>query len=381
MTRFPLISLCALGLLLAACQDRNTPTQGNSPRVQTISTTLTVQRSVPLVIETQGNVLALDEVDVRPQKNGTITAIHFREGDEIHSGQLLFSLDARDDEAAFNKAAAAVASAQAARSIATRELKRSEELAARNFIAPSALDSALSKLESADAGLAQAQAALEQAQVSRSYNRIHAPFAGRAGLINVRLGSLVTSSATATSLVRLTRMNPIGVSFSIAERELTGVLAAQATGALQLEAITQNGERIAGELIFVDSNVDRNSGTLLLKGRLANDARQIWPGQYVIVRLQAGMIENAVLLPAQAVINGPAGRFVYVVEADDKVRAQPVEQLRIVDQQALLRGIDAGVKVVLEGAANLRAGASVREAKPASSEAPRPRRGAGEAQP
>ena len=380
MTRIPLASLCALGLLLAACQGQDAPKSGNAPRVQTVSTTLSVQRSVPLVIETQGNVLALDEVDIRPQKNGTITAIHFREGEEIRRGQHLFSLDARDDDAAFNKANAGVASAEAAHSIAARELKRSEELAARNFIAPSALDNARSRLESAEAGLAQARAALEQARVTRSYNQIHAPFAGRAGLINVRPGSLVSSSATATALVRLTRMDPIGVSFSIAERELAGVQTAQARGALQLEAITQGGERLTGELIFIDSNVDRNSGTLLLKGRLANGARQIWPGQYVSVRLQAGMIENAVLLPAQAVINGPSGRFVYVVEADDTVRAQPVEQLRIVDQQALLRGIDASVKVVLEGAANLRPGARVRETAPAGSES-RPRRGAGEARP
>lgn len=378
MTRIPLASFCALGLLLAACQGQDAPKSGSAPRVQTVSTTLTEQRSVPLVIETQGNVLALDEVDIRPQKNGTITAIHFREGDEIRRGQHLFSLDSRDDDAAVNKANAAVTSAEAAHSIAMRELKRSEELAARNFISPSALDNARSRLESAEAGLAQARAALEQARVARSYNQAHAPFAGRAGVINVRPGSVVTSSATA--LVRLTRMDPIGVSFSIAERELPGIQAAQAKGVLKLEAITQGGERLAGELIFIDSNVDRNSGTLLLKGRLANGERQIWPGQYVSVRLQAGMIDNAVLLPAQAVINGPAGRFVYVVDADDKVRAQPVEQLRIIDQQALLRGIDAGVKVVLEGAANLRPGASVREAAPAGSES-RPRRGADEARP
>ncbi len=378
MTRIPLASFCALGLLLAACQGQDAPKSGSASRVQTVSTALTEQRSVPLVIETQGNVLALDEVDIRPQKNGTITAIHFREGDEIRRGQHLFSLDSRDDDAAVNKANAAVTSAEAAHSIAMRELKRSEELAARNFISPSALDNARSRLESAEAGLAQARAALEQARVARSYNQVYAPFAGRAGVINVRPGSVVTSSATA--LVRLTRMDPIGVSFSVAERELPGIQAAQTKGVLKLEAITQGGERLAGELIFIDSNVDRNSGTLLLKGRLANGERQIWPGQYVSVRLQAGMIENAVLLPAQAVINGPAGRFVYVVEAGDKVRAQPVEQLRIIDQQALLRGIDAGVKVVLEGAANLRPGASVREAAPAGSES-RPRRGADEARP
>ena len=378
MTRIPLASFCALGLLLAACQGQDAPKSGSASRVQTVSTALTEQRSVPLVIETQGNVLALDEVDIRPQKNGTITAIHFREGDEIRRGQHLFSLDSRDDDAAVNKANAAVTSAEAAHSIAMRELKRSEELAARNFISPSALDNARSRLESAEAGLAQARAALEQARVARSYNQVYAPFAGRAGVINVRPGSVVTSSATA--LVRLTRMDPIGVSFSVAERELPGIQAAQTKGVLKLEAITQGGERLAGELIFIDSNVDRNSGTLLLKGRLANGARQIWPGQYVSVRLQAGMIENAVLLPAQAVINGPSGRFVYVVEADDTVRAQPVEQLRIVDQQALLRGIDAGVKVVLEGAANLRPGARVRETAPAGSES-RPRRGAGEARP
>lgn len=374
------LSVCCLSLL--ACKDKAsepakaTPASsasepaagektkgGRSGRTQTVNTALSKTIDLPRLLETQGNVQALDEVDIRPQKNGMVTAIHFKEGDELRKGQLLFSLDARDDHANVSKAEAAVVSAEVALSIAQRELKRSQDLSEKQFITPSALDTTRSKVDTASAALAQSKAALEQARVSQSYTRIHAPFDGRAGLINVRPGSLVTSNATSTALVRLTRMNPIGVSFTLPERDLPALQNAMRLGPVKLKAISSTQEALHGQIIFVDSSVDRSAGTLLIKARLDNSERRVWPGQYVALQIEAGRWENVVTLPAQAVLNSPNGRLVYAVKEDSTVEAHAVELLQISGEQAIIKGLPAGLKIVVEGGQNLRPGSKVSEAR------------------
>ncbi|KAF7600816.1 MAG: efflux transporter periplasmic adaptor subunit [Candidatus Dactylopiibacterium carminicum] len=374
MPRSSFIAFALSCVLLAACQKGEAPAgnnaqgaspnaqQGSSgPRAQLVATTVSRTEDVPLRIEAQGNTLALDEVDIRPQKNGMITAIHFREGNELKAGQLMFTLDARDDDANVGKAEAAVASAEAGVTIAERDLARSQELYEKQYIAPSALDTSRNRLDTAHANLRQAKAALEQAKVSRSYTRITAPFDGRAGVINVRPGSLVTSTSTATALVRLTRMDPIGVSFSISESDMPPLLDALRKGTVPLTAQTIAQATLKGSVNFVDSNVDRTSGTLLVKGSLDNHDRLVWPGQFVNVLVEAGELKDVVVLPTQAVVNGPDYRFVYAVKDDQTVEQRRVEVLRIVDQKAVIRGLPAGVKVVLEGTQNLRPGAHIRE--------------------
>lgn len=377
MPRSSLVLFLLISGLLAACQKNGNPVEkspdsasapaasegksGRSNRIQPVSTALSRVETVPLLIEAQGNVLSLDEVELRPQKNGMITGIHFKEGDEVRAGQLLFTLDARDDAANVGKAEAAVASAEAGVAIARRDLSRSQELFEKQYIAPSALDTSRNKLDTAVANLGQAKAALEQARVAQSYTRIVAPFDGRTGVINVRPGSLVTSNSTAASLVKLTRMNPIGVSFSVSERDMTPLLEALHKGMVKLRAKTNANASLPGEVSFVDSNVDKASGTLLVKGRLDNKDRLVWPGQFVNVELEAGELRDVVVLPTQAVVNGPDKRFVYAVKEDHTVEVRPVEVLRIANQKAIVSGIPGGLKVVVEGTQNLRSGATIQE--------------------
>jgi RND family efflux transporter MFP subunit len=349
----------------AAAQDANkgaNSSKGGSRPTQ-VSVTMTRMATVPLVLEAQGNVIALDDVEVRPQKNGTVQQIHFKEGDEVKRGQLLFTLDARDDVANVKRLDANVAGAQAAATAAQRDLERSQDLATRNFLSPAALDASRDKLDAANAALTQNKAAVEQARVSLSYTYVRAPFDGRAGLMSVRVGSLVTSSATSTAMVKITRMNPIGVTFSLPERDLPALLNGQRQGAVKVRVDLDAEHSLNGEVRFIDSSVDRTSGTIAVKAKLQNEERRVWPGQYMTVKIVTGEIKNAVVLPAQAVINGPNGRLVYVVKDDQTVAAQPVEVVRIVDQNAVLKGIDANVKVVLEGGQNLRPGAKVQETK------------------
>ena len=334
---------------------------GNRPQaVQTMRTHL---ETVPIILEVQGSIVALDEVELRAQRNGTIQDVLVTEGSEVRQGQVLFTLDAREDAANVRKAEAAVAGAETALSIARRDLARNQDLAQRNFISPAALDTFKSKVETAESALAQSKAVLEQTVVTHSYTRITAPFAGRAGRVDARPGTLVTAGATSPALVKLTRMHPIGVSFALPERDLPGLLAAQATAPVKITVSLGNATELNGQVSFIESAVDRSTGTISVKARLDNTARAAWPGQYARVRLATGQIDKAVVLPAQAVINNPSGRLVYVVQDDATVRAQPVEVVRIFEQKAVVKGLDADLKIVLEGAQNLRPGAKISEIK------------------
>lgn len=335
--------------------------KGQKSRPQPVVTTQTRLEDVPLRIEAQGSLIALDEVELRPQKNGALKEVLVTEGSEVRRGQLLFTLDDRDDKANVEKAEAVLTSARAALAIARLDLDRAQDLSARNFISPSALDTARNKADTAEAALAQSRAALEQARVALSYNRISAPFDGRAGRVDIRPGALTTSNASSPALVKITRMNPIGVSFALPERELPNLLAAQKAAPVKALVFVDEQTRLQGLISFIDSSVDRGSGTIAVKARLDNADHRAWPGQYVKVKLEAGESRNVVVLPAQALINGPAGRMVYVVQPDSRVRAQPVELLRIFEQKAVVRGVDAGLRIVQEGAQNLRPGALVVE--------------------
>ena len=206
---------------------------GRSNRPQSVLTTMTHLETVPIVLEVQGSIVPLDEVELRAQKSGTLQEVLVTEGSEVRRGQVLMTLDDREDAANVRKAEAAVASAETALSVARRDLARNQDLAARNFLSPAALDAFQSKVETAESALAQTRAALEQALVSRSYTRITAPFPGRAGRVDVRPGALVTPSTTGPALVKLTRMDPIGVSFALPERDLPTLLAAQAKARAQ----------------------------------------------------------------------------------------------------------------------------------------------------
>jgi len=366
MIRRILALLVSTGLLLA-CGKQAPDTsalngEGHKNRPQPVKIVQTRLENVPLLIETQGNILALDEVELRTQKNGTLREVLVTEGSELRRGQLLFTLDDREDRANAQKAEAALTSARAALAIAKRDLERALELSEKNFISPSALDVVRNKLDTAEASLAQNQAALTQARVALSYNQIRAPLDGRAGRIDIRPGALLSASTSAPALIKITRMDPIGVGFSLPERELPALLAAQKSGPVHVKAFIDEQTPLQGSLSFIESNVDKSSGTIALKAKLENASHQAWPGQYVKVRIEAGEIKNGVVLPAQALLNSPKGRFVYVVQPDSSVRAQPVELLRVFDQKALVKGLEAGLKVVQEGGQNLRPSSKVVEA-------------------
>ena len=273
---------------------------------------VTVQRKdVDVMLDATGTVTALNSVDVRPQIASTITKVHIREGQFVSAGQPLFSLDARNDEVNVTKARAQLAKDLAALADAQRQLARSKDLFAQNFISQGAVDTNQTLVDSQLAVVASDRAAIEAAQVALSYSRIVASSAGRAGAINVFPGSFVQPSGTA--LVTITQLDPIAVAFSLPQRNLGQALAALRGGGGKVTAtFPESGASASGKLLFVDNTVDANSGTVKVKAEFANKDERLWPGAFVNIRLAVQMLKGASVIPQAAIIQSPRGKMVYV---------------------------------------------------------------------
>lgn len=338
---------------------------GTQPAV--LVTLATAQKQdVPVNVSVNGNVVSLNSVDVRPQVSNVVQKVHVKEGDFVRAGQPLFSLDARADLANLEKARAQMLKDQATLADLERQYKRSQELLAQNFIAKSASDTVLAQYEAQKAAVQADHAAIQAATVQLSYDEIRAPIAGRTGAINIFVGTLAQPG---TTLVTVTQLDPIAVQFPVPEGRLQDLLDAAGQRSPVLAAIPGRSAPLKGTLTFVDNTVDPQVGTVRAKATFGNAEHVLWPGQYVNTSVTVRTIKDAVVVPLAAVITSPNGRIVYVVK-DETVQARKVEIEYSFGDQAVLRGLQAGERVVVEGKQNLRNGSRIRVERPLTGAGP-----------
>lgn len=328
---------------------------GVAPTLVTIATVL--RQDVPVIVEVNGSVISLNSVEVRPQVSNLVRQVHVREGQFVRAGESLFSLDDRADRANLDKAQAQQLRNQALLNDLERQYQRSQDLLAQNFISKSAADNTLSQVEAQRAALASDSAAIRAAQVALSYDSIRAPISGRIGSIPVFAGSL---AQPATVMVTVTQLDPIAVSFPVPEGRLQDLLAASRARSAVSALVPGSRTPLQGVLSFVDNSVDPQAGTVKAKAQFDNGAQQLWPGQYVTARITVRTLKDATLVPQAAVITAPNGRIVYVVSSEDVVQPRKVEVDYPFGDMAVLRGVQAGERVVVEGKQNLKAGSHVR---------------------
>ncbi|MFL6675437.1 MAG: efflux RND transporter periplasmic adaptor subunit [Massilia sp.] len=339
---------------------------GRGPQGPTVVNVVApVRRDVGVELAANGTVTPQRTVDLHPQTTSTIREVHIKEGQFVKAGQLMFTLDDREDRANVDKAQAQVARDQATLSDLERQYKRSQELFAQKFIAQSAVDSLHSQVEAARALLKADNAAARATHVSASYTAIRAPMAGRVGAINVYPGSLVQ---LATSLTTITQLDPIDVAFTLPESALSALLAAQQRGKVEVAAHAGEGKPVSGALSFVDNTVDASTGTIRVKAQFDNRAANLWPGQYVNTSVTVQTIKDAVVIPQAAIIINAKGTYVYVVEKDQTARLVPVRRLHGFGLNAAVSGLAGDEQVITEGKQNLRPGGKVRLAAPAAGE-------------
>ncbi|MEP7302699.1 MAG: efflux RND transporter periplasmic adaptor subunit [Caldimonas sp.] len=336
------------------------PTPGASGPPVSVTLVAVQKRDVDVMLDATGTVAALNSVDIRPQIATTITKVHIREGQFVTAGQLLFTLDARNDEVNVTKAKAQLAKDLASLADAQRQLARSRDLMAQNFISQGAVDTNQTLVDSQQAVVASDRAAIQAAQVGLSYSRITAPAAGRAGAINVFAGSFVQPSGAA--LVTITQLDPIAVAFSLPQRNLAQALATLRGGGGTVTVLfPEGGASNTGKLRFVDNAVDAGSGTVKVKAEFANKEERLWPGAFVTIRLAVQSLKGASVIPQAAIVQSPRGKIVYVVDPSNKATPRPVELLYAQGVDAAVSGVRGGERIVVEGRQNLRPGASVIE--------------------
>ena len=316
-------------------------------------------RSLPVLLEATGTVVPVASVDVRPQVSSVVTQVHVREGQFVRSGELLFTLDSRSDEANVAKMRAQMAKDEAALADAKRQFARSRELLEKNFVSQGAVDTNQALVNAQTAAVGADRAAVDAALVTLDFARVRAPSTGRLGAIAVFPGSAV--QANQTSLVTLTQLDPINVSFNVPQRYLEDLLQALNSGAAKVNvSLPDNPGKLVGRLQFVDNAVDAGSGTIKVKARFENRESRLWPGAFATVSLTLRTLDDAIVIPLAAIIQSVRGPIVYVVDAG-KAASRPVTVIAAQGDDAAVSGLKPGERIVLDGRQNLRPGSAVVE--------------------
>ncbi len=378
--------LAGLAGLFAGCTAKSVTTAAASAAAAPVRVAEATVRSVPVELSAVGSVEAYSTISVRAQVTGTLTAVHFKEGDAVRQGQLLFELDSRPfeqavkqceanlarDQALLDQAKASLARDQAQRRYYETQANRYEELQRQGIFSKEQADQArtealarVSAVRADEAALASLaatlnadQATLEKARVDLSYCGISSPLDGRTGSIAVKQGNLVKASDM--EMVTIRQIQPVYVSFTVPERNVQEVRARMGPQKLPVEAKVKGGAGPVeqGSLSFIENTVDEKTGTLRLKATFRNESAQLWPGQFVDVRVRLREQPNTVVVPAKALQTGQAGNFVYVLKGDNTVEMRNVETgPRLGDLTAMQSGVSAGERVVTEGQLRLSPGA------------------------
>jgi membrane fusion protein, multidrug efflux system len=319
-------------------------------------------QDVPRYLDEIGKNAAFESVTVTPQVGGRVVERHFRDGDQLHKGQLLFVIDPRPFKAEVDAAQASLAQAKAALDYDKIQLTRYGEVVGTRAVSKSDYDTKKNAVDVDWAKVDAVQASLTTAKLNLEYCYIHSPIEGRAGARLVDVGNVV--QANSTPLLSIQRIDPIYASFTVTERDLPqvqqGLSAGTLKAAVRLPSDPEDAAR-SGRVEFLDNSVQSGSGTVTLRATLRNSDHHFWPGQFVNVRLVLGTEKGAVLIPNQAAQISQQGPFVYVLKSDDTAEPRPVKLgQRQGDQVVVTEGVSANERVVLTGQMLVRPGSKVR---------------------
>lgn len=350
------------------------PVLATTPRIE----------DVPVYLDGVGTVRALNNVTVRAQVNGKLLSVNFKEGQDVKKGDVLAEIDPVIYQAQYDQAVAKKAQDEATLTNARMDLVRYQQLALSKAGTAQQADTQKALVAQLEALVKSDQAAIDNAQATLGYTKIIAPLSGRAGLRQVDQGNIVQTS-DATGVVVITQLQPIAIQFSLPQQQIVRVNAASAKGPLSVDVFGNDGKTVVdtGKVAGIDNQVDQTTGTVKVKAEFPNSNFQLWPGQFVNVRLKVNTLDKAIVVPTAAVQRGPAGTFVYIIGQDNTVAARPVTvTLQNETIAVIASGITVADQVVTTGFANLSEGARVNISKdyqtPTPDLAPRKRQGGGE---
>ena len=361
--KFPLLVAVSTVLALGGCKPSDAaPKAAAAPPPVPVQTAIAQRLDVPRLIESVGAVQALRTVAVKSQVDGMIAQIHFKEGDEVKTGDLLVTLDRRPFENSLRIARADLANARAESAKAAADLERYQRLDQQDAISKEQFAQLNTKAETTRALVQAKEASVANAELLLGYTQIRASITGRTGQLILHEGALVKANDVNQSIVTLNQLAPIAVAFSVPERALSEIRAALTRGDATV-AVTDRASglsRTDGKLTFVDNAVDATTGTITLKANFDNADHALWPGQFVQVQTSVGLDRGALVVPSAAVQTGQNAVQVYVVTADKTVEIRTVKVLRAAGDNSLLSdGVRPGEIVVTDGHLRLVPGAKV----------------------
>src|SRR4030081_322195 len=334
-----------------ATPDLPVPVLAATPRIQ----------DVPVYLDGVGAVRALNNVMVRSQVDGKLIAVNFTEGQDVRKGDVLAEIDPVIYKAQFDQAVAKKAQDEAQLANQRLDLARYQHLSASNAGSKQQYDTQRAVVAQQEALVNADQAAIDNMQAMLGYTKVIAPLSGRAGLRQVDQGNIIHASDV-TGLVVITQLQPMAVQFSLPQQQIVRVNAASTKGALTVDVFGNDGITVidTGTLKGIDNQVDPTTGTLKLKAEFPNTNFQLWPGQFVNVRLKVDTLSKAIVVPTTAVQRGPAGTFSYVIGEGDIATAKAVVVTQQNETDAVIAsGLSPSDRVVTTGFANLSDGAKV----------------------
>ncbi len=352
--------LLALAGLLAACGRKDAAGAKPAKSAVPVLVGKVTSKDIPVEVRAIGNVLAFSTVSVRSRITGQLTQVHFKEGQEVQAGDLLFTIDPRVPQAALAVSKANLVRDEAMGSQAQLAFDRERKLFDSALISRDEFDKADADLKAALATVAADRAALTNATLNVEFTSIRSPLGGRVGSLLVHEGNLV--NAETDVLVTINQIHPTFVLFSVAEQYLAGIQKETAGRTLKVQAASPGAEGppSQGELTFIDNAVDTTTGTIQLKAAFPNQDNRLWPGQFVQTVLTLKSLDHASVVASQAVQSGQKGDYVYVVKEDQTVEVRPVVVgISQGDDTVITTGLKPGETVVLDGQLRLIPGAKV----------------------
>jgi multidrug efflux system membrane fusion protein len=307
-----------------------------------------------------GNVESYSSVSIKAQISGELLDAHFTEGDTVHKGQLLLTIDPRPYEATLAQAKADLARDKATAINNRVQADRNKKLLDAGIIPAQQAEVAVSTADASDAVVSADEAAIQTAQINVDYCKIYSPIDGRTGVLMLKPGNLV--KAADVPILVINQVSPIFVNFTVPQEYLAEVRKYMSQGSLKVEATVPNDAAPPekGTLTFVDNSVDTTTGTIHLRATFPNGDNKLWPGLYVSVLVTLAVQDNATIVPAHAVVPGQKGPIVYVVRENLTVEARSVTSSRTVGEDAVITGgLRIGEEIVTDGQSLLAPNAKV----------------------
>jgi multidrug efflux system membrane fusion protein len=321
-----------------------------------------VARNMPVFLNGIGAAQAYNTVSVQSRVDGQIVKVAFKEGQEVKAGDPLFQIDPRPYQAVLDQALAARQKDEAQLASAETDLARYGSLVGRGYQTRQSYDQQKATVAALKAAILGDAAQIETARLNLAYCDIRAPIGGRLGARLVDIGNMVRAAGN-TTLVTITQLKPIFVSFTLPQQDLHSVRLHQMKNPLVVEALSQNNKTVLsrGRLSLINNMVDQATGTIQMKADFANLDERLWPGEFVNVRVTLRVRRNVPTVPAQTIEEGAQGRFAYVIKADDTVERRAVTVAATQDGIAVVtKGLKPGERVVVTGQYRLTNGARVR---------------------